>query len=556
LDVAGFLSLFLFAFFLTTTHPPHQDDIVNAIKQDVQQTNGEVPITIQQANTKEAVTEDGKESLPGQVKARLQHLTEELQHKAEQAANASSQVGSRLVDHPTEHLENDDKDLYGCLEIAEHIRRNYEQDVHGKRRTYNKFYIAFGLELFLCLGRSRYNKMRNLQLLPLPSCTTLQQYMPKLRLATDSVCDTAFDKLVDAIECTQEYQQASDAEKSSFFFGHASFDGAGLSKKSVEMSKHTMTIVNVGGTEVDLTQPVINQVYEEAYLITFRTQRLSSAVRTVLAVVGVVNNNGKEIADAVTPLLADLQGRLKARGGGLRFVVCDGTDCNNDTLNRVKSELGIPSLRDFPHLLKCVRNSVVSFHQRGMKTPYGELSMGPLMSVHGSSYNVLGHLLPKRVVKPDNFEKMNVDSAVRLLCNSEVRYLVSQVGHDHTKGLVAFLELMQRIWLVVGDRTTHTKEEWEHSYRKEAVAIITELNKYRQHYLDQKAEHAEMKKQREAELRRARAAHRKKTAATAEPLSKNKAPQATETELIAAGYKITKKNHSQVDPFQDVSAFH
>ena len=41
MDVAGFLSLFLFAFFLTTTHPPHQDDIVNAIKQDVQQTNGE-----------------------------------------------------------------------------------------------------------------------------------------------------------------------------------------------------------------------------------------------------------------------------------------------------------------------------------------------------------------------------------------------------------------------------------------------------------------------------------------------------------------------------------
>ncbi|KAH8025093.1 hypothetical protein HPB51_003009 [Rhipicephalus microplus] len=109
-------------------------------------------------------------------------------------------------------------------------------------------------------------------------------------------------------------------------------------------------------------------------------------------------------------------------------------------------------ISDFPHLLKCVRNT---FARTGVKLPEGHASVDPidcarkLDEQHDTTLKAMPHI-SKSVVHPNGFEKMRVNYAVRLYSDEVLRGIflynaTIEEKHGSTAATVSFVERMRRL---------------------------------------------------------------------------------------------------------------
>lgn len=109
-------------------------------------------------------------------------------------------------------------------------------------------------------------------------------------------------------------------------------------------------------------------------------------------------------------------------------------------------------ISDFPHLLKCVRNTFV---RTGVKLPEGHATVDPidcarkLDEQHDTTLKAMPHI-SKSVVHPNGFEKMRVNYAVRLYSDEVLRGLflynaIIEEKHGSTAATVSFVERMRRL---------------------------------------------------------------------------------------------------------------
>lgn len=136
-------------------------------------------------------------------------------------------------------------ELFGALEVAQHIVRNYAQDVRGEKRSYDAFYKVFAVELMSCLGRSKYQKLLELGVLPLPAVNTIRKHMPRAEEVSGAISDQGWQTLVRAVVSTAEYQRATTKrERATYFRGHLAFDGVKLAQTGAIRRKSTERLLN------------------------------------------------------------------------------------------------------------------------------------------------------------------------------------------------------------------------------------------------------------------------------------------------------------------------
>ncbi|KAH7977593.1 hypothetical protein HPB49_002917 [Dermacentor silvarum] len=109
-------------------------------------------------------------------------------------------------------------------------------------------------------------------------------------------------------------------------------------------------------------------------------------------------------------------------------------------------------ISDFPHLVKCVRNAFV---RTGVRLPEGHASVDPidcarkLDEQHDTTLKAMPHISTS-VVRPNGFEKMRVNYAVRLYSDEVLRGLflyneIIEEKHGSTAATVSFVETMRRL---------------------------------------------------------------------------------------------------------------
>ncbi|XP_049522179.1 uncharacterized protein LOC125944849 [Dermacentor silvarum] len=109
-------------------------------------------------------------------------------------------------------------------------------------------------------------------------------------------------------------------------------------------------------------------------------------------------------------------------------------------------------ISDFPHLVKCVRNTFV---RTGVRLPEGHASVDPidcarkLDEQHDTTLKAMPHISTS-VVRPNGFEKMRVNYAVRLYSDEVLRGLflyneIIEEKHGSTAATVSFVETMRRL---------------------------------------------------------------------------------------------------------------
>lgn len=147
---------------------------------------------------------------------------------------------------------------------------------------------------------------------------------------------------------------------------------------------------------------------------------------------------------------------------------------------------------DFPHLLKCIRNS---FLKRGYNTPDGEVRMEHIKAAWDQDQNPVCLRVMPKITKthlfPNNFEKMRVNLAFQLF-SSEVlkglyiynQQIVEQYGN--VQPTISFIEKMQRLIEIMSSRTSKNALRQGSDNYLFIEEFLTYLNTWELHTKDKK----------------------------------------------------------------------
>ncbi|KAM7313814.1 uncharacterized protein ISCGN_003601 [Ixodes scapularis] len=174
-------------------------------------------------------------------------------------------------------------------------------------------------------------------------------------------------------------------------------------------------------------------------------------------------------AETLTQII--LEAVIMSENAGLHvdFITCDGAAWNRSmwrsfgisaTKDKTVCRRQHPTdperflyfVSDFPHLVKCVRNSFV---RTGLKTPEGHATVDHLDCArkcderHDTTLKAMPHV-NKSVVRPNGFEKMRVNYAFRLFSDEALRGLFLyedeiERQHGSTAATISFVERMRML---------------------------------------------------------------------------------------------------------------
>ncbi|XP_040073275.1 uncharacterized protein LOC120845796 [Ixodes scapularis] len=186
-------------------------------------------------------------------------------------------------------------------------------------------------------------------------------------------------------------------------------------------------------------------------------------------ILGVFASHSNVKAETLTQII--LEAVIMSENAGLHvdFITCDGAAWNRSmwrsfgisaTKDKTVCRRQHPTdperflyfVSDFPHLVKCVRNSFV---RTGLKTPEGHATVDHLDCArkcderHDTTLKAMPHV-NKSVVRPNGFEKMRVNYAFRLFSDEALRGLFLyedeiERQHGSTAATISFVERMRML---------------------------------------------------------------------------------------------------------------